>query len=271
MCGSSVGFARSDDGFFYCGYCNSQADDIFDTGVDEDQFFSHYSASCNRIRPANVFAAEPISQVKLTTSQFLDHHDIMDHPNMEDTVGDGVGPTGPSDFGSSQKNFSYEEYYSEIRSRYLTGLQIMIQLQSQALVEKFNVSPLIIGLVGPLWLRFLASTRIMADEWADRAVHDSEAQTQGAAHAFFFMKNNWICFYMFLHWLNLLKTIFFHMVLLIYRAYRLVILVTLIPAYNTLYPSDMVKNKICFTYLIFAVCQLWSRRMAFPLTLTCFL
>ncbi|KAL2227868.1 TATA box-binding protein-associated factor RNA polymerase I subunit B isoform X1 [Sesamum indicum] len=184
VCGSSVGFTRSDDGFFYCGYCNSQADDIFDTGVDEEQFFSHYSANCNRVRPANAIAAEPISQVKLTTSQYLDHPDILVDDMEDDGMGDGVGPSGPSDFGSSQKNFSYEDYYSEIRSRYLTGLQVMIQLQCQALVEKFNVSPLIIGLVGTLWLRFLASTRIMADEWADQAVNDSEAQTQGETEEF---------------------------------------------------------------------------------------
>ncbi|KAL0402664.1 UNVERIFIED_CONTAM: TATA box-binding protein-associated factor RNA polymerase I subunit B [Sesamum latifolium] len=184
VCGSSVGFTRSDDGFFYCGYCNSQADDIFDTGVDEEQFFSHYSASCNRVRPANAIAAEPISQVKLTTSQYLDHPDISVDDLEDDGKDDGVGPSGPSDFGSSQKNFSYEDYYSEIRSRYLTGLQVMIQLQCQALVEKFNVSPLIIGLVGTLWLRFLASTRIMADEWADQAVNASEAQTQGEGEEF---------------------------------------------------------------------------------------
>lgn len=180
VCGSSVGFTRADDGFFYCGYCNSQADDIFDTGLDEEQIFSHYSAKCSRVRPSNVAVVEPISQVKLSTSQFLDHSDILDHPNIEDAINDGIGPTEPSDFASSRKDYSYEDYYTEIRSRYVMGLQLMIQLQSQTLVEKFDVSPLIIGLVGPVWLRFLASTKIMADEWADQAVHDSEAQTQGA-------------------------------------------------------------------------------------------
>lgn len=177
VCGSNVGFTSADDGFFYCGYCNSQADDIFETGTEEDQTFTHYSARFTRVRPSNIPAqfVEPISQVKFDTSQFLDH------PNIEDAMFDGVGPTEPTDFASSQsqKNYSYQDYYTEIRSRYVMGLQLMIQFQSQALVEKFNVSPLIIGLVGPLWLRFLASTKIMADEWADRAVHDSEAQTQG--------------------------------------------------------------------------------------------
>ncbi|XP_073120595.1 TATA box-binding protein-associated factor RNA polymerase I subunit B-like isoform X2 [Henckelia pumila] len=60
----------------------------------------------------------------------------------------------------------------------------MIQLQCQTLVEKFKASPLIVGLVGPVWLRFLASTRIMADEWADQVVHESEVQTQGEAEEF---------------------------------------------------------------------------------------
>ncbi|PIN04213.1 hypothetical protein CDL12_23252 [Handroanthus impetiginosus] len=70
----------------------------------------------------------------------------------------------------------------------------MIQLQCLALVEKFNVSPLVIGLVGTLWLRFLASTRIMADDWADRAVHDSEVQMQGATQTPLYTKYNFSAF-----------------------------------------------------------------------------
>ncbi|KAL3645628.1 hypothetical protein CASFOL_010808 [Castilleja foliolosa] len=182
QCGSNVGFRISDDGFFYCGYCNSQADDIVDTGVDEELVFNTYSQKSSiRVRPAstNVIPAEPISQVKLTTSQYLDHPDVP-----VDDEDDGVGPTGPSDFGSTKMNISYEDYYLEIRSRYLTGIQIMIQLQCKALVEEFSVSPLIVGLVGQVWLRFLASTGIMDGQWADQAVHDSEAQMKDEGEEF---------------------------------------------------------------------------------------
>ncbi|GER50310.1 TATA box-binding protein-associated factor RNApolymerase I subunit B [Striga asiatica] len=183
VCGSDIGFTMFDDGFFYCGYCNSQADDIVDTGVDEDQLFSQYSSNFTRSRRAKPNeAAEPEPEVKLNTSQYLDHIDVpMDDLGDVGEGEDGVGPTEPKDFGSSKKNFSYEEYYLEIRSRYLAGIQIMIQLQCKALVEEFSVSPLIVGLIGPLWLRYLASTGVMADEWADRAVHDSESQPQGEA------------------------------------------------------------------------------------------
>lgn len=192
-CGLNGGFTRADDGFFYCEFCNSQANDIYDTAIDDEEFFSHYTASRNRVRPANITIAEPLSEVKPTMSQFLDH-DMLDNPNIEDVMDDGVGPTQPSDFGSFRENYSYEDYYTEIRLRYVKGLQLMIQFQAVALVEKFNVSPLIIGLVGPLWLRFLASTRIMADEWADQAVHDSETQMRGKAHCPSLTNTNKSCF-----------------------------------------------------------------------------
>ncbi|KAF5752909.1 hypothetical protein HS088_TW01G00827 [Tripterygium wilfordii] len=41
---------------------------------------------------------------------------------------DGVGPTGPEDFGSLGGSVEpgYEDYYNEVRARYVTGLQKMI-------------------------------------------------------------------------------------------------------------------------------------------------
>ncbi|CAA3008547.1 Hypothetical predicted protein [Olea europaea subsp. europaea] len=179
VCGA-VGFNNSDDGYFYCVHCGSQADDVVATGVDEEDLFENYSAIHRRIRP---IVAESKSEIRLTQSQHLDHYEIPEE-NIDDYDGDGIGPTGPSNFGSSQKNLSYDDYYTEIRMRYIKGFQIMIQLQCQGLVEKFNVSPLIVGIVGPIWLRYLAFTRIMADEWADEAVHKSEAQTQGEGNEF---------------------------------------------------------------------------------------
>lgn len=59
------------------------------------------------------------------------------------------------------------------------GLQAMIQMQCKTLVEKFNVSPLIVGLAGPIWLRLLAHENVLSDEWADDVIHESESQTQG--------------------------------------------------------------------------------------------
>nr|XP_027087443.1 TATA box-binding protein-associated factor RNA polymerase I subunit B [Coffea arabica] len=183
VCGN-FSFKDGGDGFYYCSVCSSQADDIVDTGVDDEDLFGNkiYSQTAHRSQPTTAAAAEDISQFKQTQSQQNLLQDLV--VDADTDAGDGVGPTGPSDFGSYPENLSYDDYYSEIRSRYLMGYQILIQLQCKALVEKFKVSPLIIGLVGPIWLRYLAFTRIMADDWADQVIHESESQKQGDAADF---------------------------------------------------------------------------------------
>ncbi|EPS69689.1 hypothetical protein M569_05075, partial [Genlisea aurea] len=185
VCGSNIGFTVSDDGFFYCDYCCSRAEDIIDTAVDDEEFFSQYSTSHRRTITSIPIPAEPISEVEVIASQFLDHPLVTtDDVQVEGTFDDGLDFQEPGDFGSAPKKFTYEEYYKEIRSRYVKGVQIMIQLQCQALVEKYNASPLIIGLAGPIWLRFLTSSGILNDEWADQAVYDSQVQTQEGLEEF---------------------------------------------------------------------------------------
>ncbi|PHU03510.1 hypothetical protein BC332_28761 [Capsicum chinense] len=178
VCGN-ISFVDGGDGFFYCTRCGSQANDIIDTGVDDDDLFNVdggiYSASQRR-QYSQVPKPETISQVQL--SQHLETLKTFDDYD-ERNVDDGVGPAEPSDFGSSQISLTYTDYYSEIRLRYVMGVQVMIQMQCKALVEKFNVSPLIVGLAGPIWLRLLAHEKVLSDEWADNAINESESQTQG--------------------------------------------------------------------------------------------
>lgn len=87
-----------------------------------------------------------------------------------------MGPTEPADFGRTPKGIYYkdEDYYNTIRMRYVLGLQLMIQYQCEALVQKFGVNPLICGIAASVWLRFVASTRVFDDGWADKTVLDSE-------------------------------------------------------------------------------------------------
>ncbi|XP_047951651.1 TATA box-binding protein-associated factor RNA polymerase I subunit B isoform X1 [Salvia hispanica] len=178
VCPSDDGFTKKRDGFFYCVWCNSQAEDIRDAGIDEDGFYSSRFARARPSRPPAA-ATEPVSQVKSAMSQHLDRSHLVDN-----TGEDIIEPNEPRDFATSLKDYTLDDYYTDIRSRYLKGLQLMMQLQSQALVEKFGVSPLIVGLVGPLWFRYLASTKVLADGWAHRAVHDSETQVQGEEDEF---------------------------------------------------------------------------------------
>ncbi|OMO82437.1 hypothetical protein COLO4_23013 [Corchorus olitorius] len=190
ICGN-LGMSDGLDGFFYCLRCGSQADDVIDTGVADEDFVDKgthggalYLSSHTRHSRQPLTPVQPISQYDPKSQQFWSQlsQEHRDHDGNQDAVGedagfDSVEPTGTSDFGSySVGVYSYEDYYTELRNRYVMGLQMMIQAQCEALVEKFNVKPLICGIVGPIWLRFVASTRIFDDSWADEAIHESEIQ-----------------------------------------------------------------------------------------------
>lgn len=70
VCGN-LSFDDGGDGFFYCTRCGSQADDIIDTGVDDDDLFNVdggiYSASQRR-QCSQVAQPEPISQTIIQRS-----------------------------------------------------------------------------------------------------------------------------------------------------------------------------------------------------------
>ncbi|KAI3729723.1 hypothetical protein L6452_18387 [Arctium lappa] len=175
VCGF-VGLDDGSDGFFYCQRCGSQADGIRDTAVDnEEMLLTKENVGGIVQRRVPVVKTEPLSQSQ-PPSQFWE---TLRTQEDDAEAGDGVGPTEPVDFGSGPRTLSYEDYYSEIRMRYVMGVQIMIELQIKALVEKFNVCPIIVGMVEPIWLRFVASTQIFTDDWADVVVNESESQVQG--------------------------------------------------------------------------------------------
>ncbi|KAG7020963.1 TATA box-binding protein-associated factor RNA polymerase I subunit B [Cucurbita argyrosperma subsp. argyrosperma] len=197
-CGS-VGLTDGGDGFFYCLQCGSQADDIIDTGVaDEDLILRDpgdaggpiYSQSHTRRRNPAVLKVEPLSQSQpqslfgTSQSEFWESLQLEGDNDMQrdDTIvmsNDGVGPIGPEDFGSGGALSgapSFEEYADEVRMRYVMGLQLMMELQCEVLVKEFNASPVICGLAASIWLRFVTSTQVFDEDWAFEAVQDSESQ-----------------------------------------------------------------------------------------------
>lgn len=195
MCGH-IGLDES-DGFFYCQECGAQADDIILTGVADEDFVDKdgegalYSARhTRRSQPtARTPHADPSSMAWFRYTQEEDDNNndtnkIKKEEQEQDYSNyyydDVVGPTEPEDFGSGDGGkLKYEDYYNEVRIRYVMGMQWMIQLQCEALVEKFNVSPLICGVASTVWLRFLAGTGVFKDAWADDSLLESERQTPG--------------------------------------------------------------------------------------------
>uniref|UniRef100_A0A2P2Q3E9 Uncharacterized protein MANES_01G185700 n=1 Tax=Rhizophora mucronata TaxID=61149 RepID=A0A2P2Q3E9_RHIMU len=192
-----VGLDES-DGFFYCQECGAQADDIILTGVADEDFVDKggdgggpiYSSRFTRRSQSTAGATAGFASQTLFSQmqEEADNQNIdggknikkEEHDSYYYNYMDGVGPTEPDDFGSGGAGkLSYEDYYNEVRIRYVMGMQWMIQLQCEALVEKFKARPLICGVAATVWLRFLARTRVFKDSWADDVLLDSEAQKPG--------------------------------------------------------------------------------------------
>lgn len=195
-CGASK-FTADEDGYFYC-VCGYQADDIVDTGVADEDFIdkstrgavyqaSHRRATAStpiatvKTEPSSQFYSQSqpwssITQLQTGKTPKKEEYDASFNANPISSV----GPTEPEDFALPM---SYENCHYAVRMRYVLGLQLMLQLQCEALVDKCAVSPLILGFSGPIWMRFLAATRVFDDGWADDCIHDSELQIEGTIAA----------------------------------------------------------------------------------------
>ncbi|CAA7055807.1 unnamed protein product [Microthlaspi erraticum] len=187
---------EGNDGFFYCLDCGVQAVDIIATAVNDEDLIGEggttrgavYQHTNARRRPTHLMdtPAQPIhTEETIRYSQFRSQLQSAASliPKFEPGAGSSVHvkqePTEPADFGEAgAEGLSYEAYYKETRDRYVDGFLMMIMAQCDALVEKFNVTPLIIGLVGPISLRFVALSGVFDDDWADKSIHNSELQSQ---------------------------------------------------------------------------------------------
>ncbi|PIA37901.1 hypothetical protein AQUCO_02900033v1 [Aquilegia coerulea] len=140
-CGEKVGFYE-DDGFFFCKHCDTRVEDVME--FEQENFM-----------------------------EGVCHQNIYQYNEKE--------PSIPNDFGGTiDVSVINEEILSaEIRIRYVLGIQYMIQFQCKVLVENFGVSPLICGLAGVIWMRFVAASRVFDENWADDTFLDSDVQFQG--------------------------------------------------------------------------------------------
>lgn len=192
ICGH-VGLEDGSDGFYYCQNCGSQANNIRDTGgEDADDFFDlgNPSAYMSNVRRRTA-VPQSLSQSQPQTSQFweslkheVDEQQINNNNSTNNNGVDDVGPTGPMDFGLSNGELTYSDYYSQIRMRYVMGVQVLIQLQCTALVEEFDVNERVVDVAANIWWKFLALSGIFAEDWADEAITQSESQSQGPLDGF---------------------------------------------------------------------------------------
>ncbi|KAK2381677.1 TATA box-binding protein-associated factor RNA polymerase I subunit B [Trifolium repens] len=130
------------DGFYYCSCCGERNLDVVNTGAKEGE----------GIGVGGIYLAKHKRQYVSSPS------------------------STPEDFGSKGVNF--DDYIKQIRLRYVMGLQIMIELQCEALVKEFKVTLLICGLVGPIRLRLISKAGVFDDDWADKEFYDSHLQKE---------------------------------------------------------------------------------------------
>ncbi|CAI0448047.1 unnamed protein product [Linum tenue] len=182
------------EGFYYCEECGTQAEGINATGVaDEDidktgggGLYNVRSARHTKATPSQPTNVEPDHSSQLWyrfTQELEGSKEITPKKELNrdsDSDCDANGPTEPADFGAEATGkLDYADYYNEVRIRYMMGMQWMIQLQCEALVEKFNVSPLICGVASAVWLRFVAFSGVCKDAWANDTLTESETQNWG--------------------------------------------------------------------------------------------
>ncbi|CAH8301403.1 unnamed protein product [Eruca vesicaria subsp. sativa] len=174
---------EEEDGFFYCLNCGDRAADIIATVADDEDIGGEgrvgtYSQANTRRLATQPTATPSHPEETNRYSQFRSQLKSATKTPQQPTRDDIGAPTDPEDFGGEAVPLSYEDCYQQTRERYASGLIMMMTYQCDALVDKFYVTPLIIGLVPEIFLRFLAVSGAFDQDWADNAIRDSELQSQ---------------------------------------------------------------------------------------------
>ncbi|KAF7807428.1 TATA box-binding protein-associated factor RNA polymerase I subunit B [Senna tora] len=182
ICGN-VGFSDCVDGYIYCNRCHSQADDYVELDVADEDLVnrdggalylpSHRRKRAQSIKAEPMFQSDPLydSQTQLFKTLGLDDETPQREGNLQQSL-----IKEEEDFGGSSgvEVPSFKDYYNKITFQYVMGLQMMIGFQCEALVKEFKVKPLICGLVGPIWLRFVSGTVVFDYNRAKKLIFKSE-------------------------------------------------------------------------------------------------
>ncbi|XP_039838848.1 TATA box-binding protein-associated factor RNA polymerase I subunit B-like isoform X2 [Panicum virgatum] len=68
-----------------------------------------------------------------------------------------------------------EDLAARVRWRYVRGLQVILQLQLEALVQRHRVGALVCGVAGTIWVRWVAASKVFDDMWARQVIAEHDA------------------------------------------------------------------------------------------------
>ncbi|OAE21128.1 hypothetical protein AXG93_3661s1540 [Marchantia polymorpha subsp. ruderalis] len=204
------------DGSYFCQSCGAQNENYIEEAFDNDDA---HVFTARFVRETRVGASQNEEQVKsqIPPEIFAGSQAFISQPppglasqsplgdvygsvyGIGSGAGSGAGPSQASQLLSSQfglasqksqrqQPIDKETLSNSIRKSYVEGIQKILFLQCEALVKEFDVTPLICGIVGPIWLRYLASTRVFEEAWADEALEvaeDRESKRKGSRRRVF--------------------------------------------------------------------------------------
>lgn len=190
-CDENVAFENGDDGFFYCHMCGSQSQDMVDTtGLGDHLFLSGIYNRAHMWSQPKIKTEPRLTQTQIQAqTQFFPPTITKQEEEEEEQKPFSFEDDSsvPLDFGNPWMNqgppLDDETMVKSLRLRYVQGVQVMIQLQCQVLVERFGVSPAICGLSGALWLRYISVSRVFDKDWAKDTILDSEEAFHGRVDA----------------------------------------------------------------------------------------
>lgn len=147
-----------EDGLFYCCACGSQSQQFQEQALDVDETLMAVSVMRTR-----------------RTHAPGDPHPLL-HPQEGSQPCHAVHPSQSKVHQPIDPKEAMDRAAGIIRQSYIEGLQDILQMQCEAVVQKLRVTPLVCGIVGPIWLRFLALSQIFEKDWAKEAIEVEEAR-----------------------------------------------------------------------------------------------
>uniref|UniRef100_J3M659 Rrn7/TAF1B N-terminal cyclin domain-containing protein n=1 Tax=Oryza brachyantha TaxID=4533 RepID=J3M659_ORYBR len=85
-------------------------------------------------------------------------------------------PSEPRDFAPGADTWGQPDgLAAQVRWRYVRGLQVILQRQLEALVERHRVGSLVAGLAGTIWLRWVAASKVFDEMWAQNVLANAAA------------------------------------------------------------------------------------------------
>ncbi|KAM0941844.1 putative transcription initiation factor Rrn7, Zinc-finger [Dioscorea sansibarensis] len=165
-------FDDGDDGFYYCRLCGSQSQDLLHTATNAEDVGAPADGAVYNLfrRRAHNGPSTPVPN--LPSGEDLLRVLSQQRTSASDAVrtysfkAEKEEPSDPRDFGdAAELSKDPEAVGCSIRLRYVQGLQLMLQLQCDTLVERFNVSNSVRRIAALVWMRHLIRSGFLEGNW----------------------------------------------------------------------------------------------------------